>query len=314
MKIVFMGTPDFAVPVLQSLVEEGHDIIRVVTQPDRPKGRKRERVKTPVKVEAEKHGIEVFQPEKVREEAAVKHAVSGDPDLIVTAAYGQLLPESLLEAPVHGAINVHASLLPKYRGGAPIHQAIIDGESETGVTIMYMVKKLDAGAMLSQERIAIEPTDTVGTMHDKLSELGSKLLLHTVKQIETGTAKATEQDETKVSYAPNISRAAERIDWKNSAQAVYNQIRGMNPWPVAHTHWREEMVKCWEASIESSVYEGVPGEVVHVDRDTLIIRAGDGQGVKLRVVQPSGKKRMQVEDYLRGKGQDIRVGDCFDDK
>ncbi|EZH67195.1 methionyl-tRNA formyltransferase [Bacillaceae bacterium JMAK1] len=313
MKIVFMGTPDFAVPVLSMLVEEGHDVIRVVTQPDRPKGRKRELIKTPVKVEAERHGIPVFQPEKLRDEEAVELAIEGNPDLIVTAAYGQLLPESILTAPQYGAVNVHASLLPAYRGGAPIHQSIIDGQKETGVTIMYMVKRLDAGDMLLQEAVNIEEDDTVGSMHDKLSALGAKLLKETLPHLENGTVQPVQQDEEKVTYAPNIARGAERIDWTKSAQAVHNQIRGMNPWPVAFTMWNGQSLKLWKSELVDEHFDDNPGTVVTRNQDSFIVVAGDQKGVKLLTVQPAGKKAMDASDFLRGKGQSLNVGDVLKD-
>lgn len=206
MKVVFMGTPDFAVPVLDALVENNYDVQLVVTQPDRPKGRKQELTPPPVKVAAEKHGIPVFQPEKIKQEQEWKVVADIEPDILITAAFGQILPKGLLDVPPFGCINVHASLLPKYRGGAPIHQSIIDGEKETGITIMYMVEKLDAGAMLAQKAIPIEEKDTTGTMHDKLSVLGAELLLETLPEIEAGSIVAVEQDEAEVTYAPNITR------------------------------------------------------------------------------------------------------------
>lgn len=305
-----MGTPDFAVPVLRMLVDEGHTIVNVVTQPDRPKGRKQQPAKPPVKEEAERLSLKVLQPEKVKE--AVPDILEPKPDLIVTAAYGQLLPESLLSGPAFGCVNVHASLLPKYRGGAPIHQAVIDGEKETGVTLMYMVKKLDAGDMLAQASLPIEEADTAGTLHDKLSALGADLLRETLPAIAAETVVAEPQEEAHVTYAPNLSRGQERIDWQKSAEAVDNQIRGMNPWPVAYTHWGNDRLKIWGASRANERYpHKKPGEVVRLADEGIIVACGDEHGVLLREVQPAGKKKMAVSDFLRGRGQSLAAGEVF---
>ncbi|QQK78337.1 methionyl-tRNA formyltransferase [Salicibibacter cibarius] len=306
-----MGTPDFAVPVLNMLVDEGHTVLKVVTQPDRPKGRKQKPAKPPVKEEAERLGLEVLQPAKVKE--SITDILEPHPDLVVTAAYGQLLPETLLTAPSFGCVNVHASLLPKYRGGAPIHQAVIDGEKETGVTLMYMVKKLDAGDMLAQASLPIEETDTAGTLHDKLSALGADLLRHTLPAIAAGTVMPEPQEEGGVTYAPNLSRGQERIDWQKPAEAVYNQIRGMNPWPVAYTHWGDERLKIWRAARVNERYpQKKAGEIVRVDADEgIIVACGDGHGLSLQEVQPAGKKKMAVGDFLRGRGQSLEAGEVF---
>ncbi|QQK81962.1 methionyl-tRNA formyltransferase [Salicibibacter cibi] len=306
-----MGTPDFAVPILNMLVEEGHTVLKVVTQPDRPKGRKQKPAEPPVKGEAERLGLEVLQPEKVK--GSVADILEPQPDLVVTAAYGQLLPETLLTVPAFGCVNVHASLLPKYRGGAPIHQAVIDGENETGVTLMYMVKKLDAGDMLAQASIPIEETDTAGTLHDKLSTLGADLLHKTLPAIAAGTLTPEPQKEAHVTYAPNLSRGQERIDWHKSAEAVYNQIRGMNPWPVAYTHWGDERLKIWRAARVNERYpQKQPGEIVRVAADEgIIVACGDECGLSLQEVQPAGKKKMAVSDFLRGRGQSLAAGEVF---
>ncbi|AXF57865.1 methionyl-tRNA formyltransferase [Salicibibacter kimchii] len=306
-----MGTPDFAVPVLSMLWHEGHTVLKVITQPDRPKGRKQQPAKPPVKEEAERLGLEVLQPEKVKE--AVTDILDPHPDLVVTAAYGQLLPESLLSGPPYGCVNVHASLLPKYRGGAPIHQAVIDGEKETGVTLMYMVKKMDAGDMLAQASLPIEETDTAGALHDKLSELGTDLLRKTLPVIAARNVTPEPQEEAHVTYAPNLSRGQERIDWQTSADAVYNQIRGMNPWPVAYTHWGDDRLKIWRASRTSERFpQKKPGEVVRATADEgIIVACGDEYGLSLQEVQPAGKKKMAVSDFLRGRGQSLAVGEVF---
>ena len=215
-RIIFMGTPDFSVPVLQNLIEKRYDICAVVTQPDRPVGRKRVLTPPPVKVEAERHDIPVFQPEKIRDQTQLDPILALKPDLIITAAYGQILPNSLLEAPKYGCINVHASLLPELRGGAPIHYAILQGKEKTGITIMYMVEKLDAGDIISQVEVAITEDDDVGTLHDKLSEAGSELLLETLPKLISGKINSRQQDDQQATFASNITREQEKINWHDN--------------------------------------------------------------------------------------------------
>lgn len=308
MKIVFMGTPDFSVPILRGLVSEGWEIELVVTQPDRPKGRKKTLTPPPVKEEAERLGLDVYQPEKIKDADAAARVLEIKPDLIITAAFGQILPRVILDAPTYGCINVHASLLPKYRGGAPIHQAVIDGEEETGVTIMYMVEKLDAGAMISQRAITIEEEDTAGSMHDKLSMLGKDLLLETLPQLINGEIEAKEQNEQLVTFAPNIKKEDERIDWSQSAQSVYNQIRGLFPWPVAYTTVNSERIKIWQASLPELTAEEDPGTVTGTSPDGIDVACGDGRVVRLTLLQPSGKKQMNAETFLNGKGSTWKTG------
>jgi len=312
MRIVFMGTPDFAVPCLEQLVSNGYKVIEVVTQPDRPKGRKRELTPPPVKEAALKYQIPVFQPEKLRDEEAVEHILTLKPDLIVTAAYGQILPKEIIQLPKYGCINVHASLLPKYRGGAPIHKSIIDGESETGVTIMYMVEKLDAGDILTQVKVPIESTDTVGSVHDKLATAGSSLLLETIPKLIKGELRPIKQDETKVSFAWNIKREDEKIDWNKSAGEIYNQIRGLNPWPVAYTLLEDQVFKVWWADvIDLEKKEGVePGTVLEVSPNGIEVACGKGI-LRLLEVQPAGKKRLSASDFVRGAGAGLSSGKIF---
>jgi methionyl-tRNA formyltransferase len=305
-RIVFMGTPDFSVPVLRSLVESEHEIVLVVTQPDRPKGRKRVITPPPVKVEAELHHIPVFQPEKLKEE--YKKILSYEPDLIVTAAYGQLLPNELLDTPPYGCINVHASLLPELRGGAPIHYSIIQGKKETGITIMYMVEKLDAGDIISQVKVPIENKDHVGTLHDKLSEAGSKLLMETLPNIFAKSIQPIKQDDTKATFASNIKREQEKIDWSKSNTEIYNQIRGLHPWPVAFTTYEDKNMKIWWGEPDHTEYNGEPGEIVKVEEDYFTVVSGDGLGIRIMEIQPAGKKRMLVKDYLRGASNQINTG------
>lgn len=311
-KIVFMGTPDFAVPILQRLIESEYEVVLVVTQPDRPKGRKRKLTPPPVKVEAEKHGIPVYQPEKLKE--AYEEIFQYEPDLIVTAAYGQLLPNELLEHPPYGAINVHASLLPELRGGAPIHYAILQGKKESGITIMYMVEKLDAGDMIAQKSIPIESNDHVGTLHDKLSILGADLLLETLPSIFNRTNKRIKQDESMATFAPNITREQEKINWNETNVVVYNQIRGLHPWPVAYTTFQGERMKIWWAELDDTTYEGkTPGEIVKVtENESFTVVCGNNKGVNITEVQPAGRKRMTVEEFLRGNPHLIETGQILE--
>ncbi|MER2172650.1 MAG: methionyl-tRNA formyltransferase, partial [Psychrobacillus psychrodurans] len=233
--IIFMGTPAFSAPILRMLVDGGYKVEAVVTQPDRPVGRKKVLTAPPVKEEALRLGLPVIQPNKLKGSDELEQIIALKPDLIITAAFGQILPKELLDVPNLGCINVHASLLPAYRGGAPIHQAIIDGQSKTGVTIMYMEEKLDAGDIISQSEISIEHNDDTGMLFEKLSAVGSELLKETLPSIIAKTNNRTKQDDTKVTFARNISREQERIDWNNSALQLHNQIRGLHPWPVAYT-------------------------------------------------------------------------------
>ncbi|WP_164669056.1 methionyl-tRNA formyltransferase [Virgibacillus doumboii] len=306
-RIVFMGTPDFSVPILQSLVQSEYEIVLAVTQPDRPKGRKKVITPSPVKVEAEKHQIPVFQPEKLKDE--YMKILSFKPDLIVTAAYGQLLPDALLEAPEFGCINVHASLLPELRGGAPIHYAILQGKKETGITIMYMVKKLDAGDILTQQSVPITENDTVGTLHDKLSDAGAYLLMETLPQLFEKRLKPIRQDENEATFASNIKREQEKIDWHKSNDVIYNHIRGLNPWPVAFTTYEGKVMKIWGAEKDNTEFSGKPGEIVRIlDNEAFVVLCGNNKAIHVTEIQPAGKKRMKVKQYLQGSSDRIKTG------
>lgn len=297
-KVIFMGTPDFSTKVLEMLIAE-HDVIAVVTQPDRPVGRKRVLTPPPVKEVAIKHGLPVYQPEKLAQSSELEQLIDLEADLIVTAAFGQILPESLLNAPKLGAINVHASLLPKYRGGAPIHQAIMDGQTETGISIMYMVKKLDAGDIISQQAIEIEHQDDVGTMHDKLSFLGAELLKDTLPSIINGTNNRITQNESEASFATNISREQEKIDWYQSAEVIYNHIRGLSPWPVAYTVMDDGNMKVYASRIEKGK-TGEPGTIIETTKKAIIVATGSDDAIALTDIQVAGKKRMLTANYLSG--------------
>lgn len=307
-KIIFMGTPDFAVPVLRQVINDGFEVIAVVTQPDRPVGRKKVMTPPPVKVEAEKQGIPIYQPEKIREKNELEKVLALKPDLIITAAFGQILPNELLEAPAHGCINVHASLLPELRGGAPIHYAILQGKKKTGITIMYMAEKLDAGDIITQVEVPITEEDNVGTLHDKLSIAGAKLLSETLPPLLEGKLTATPQDETLATFAPNIKREQEKIDWTKSGEEIYNHIRGLNPWPVAFTILDGKILKIWNAEKISGKASGTPGTIVQVGQEGITVITGDDTQIRIKELQPSGKTKMSVEDFLRGAGSKLTTG------
>ncbi|CAN7435572.1 methionyl-tRNA formyltransferase [Rossellomorea sp. LjRoot5] len=306
-KVIFMGTPDFSVPVLQSLIDEKYDVIAVVTQPDRPVGRKRTLTPPPVKVAAEKHGIPVYQPEKIKNEEELNQVLDLKPDLIVTAAFGQILPNALLEAPKYGCINVHASLLPELRGGAPIHYSILQGKGKTGITIMYMVEKLDAGDIISQVEVEIEERDHVGTLHDKLSAAGARLLIDTIPPLLAGEISPVKQDDSKATFARNIKREQEKIDWAKDGEEIYNHIRGLHPWPVAYTTLDDSVMKVWWGE-KVSVTPSSPGEIIGIEEDGFVVSTGNSTGIKITDLQPSGKKRMSAKDYLRGAGAHLKAG------
>jgi methionyl-tRNA formyltransferase len=306
-KLIFMGTPDFAVPVLQMLLEEGYEVTAVVTQPDRPKGRKRIWTPSPVKEEAMKHNIRVLQPEKLRHPDAVAEIVALQPDLIVTAAYGQILPKSILELPSHGCLNVHGSLLPRYRGGAPIQRAIMNGEQVTGVTLMYMAAGLDTGDMIRKVEVPITDEDNAGTIFIKLSQAGTELLRTTLPDIIAGQIQAVPQDDTLATLAPNISREDEQIRWERPAAELFNQIRGLSPWPGAFTTWNGENFKVWASRKQpikgkredSSSSSDIPGTVLQICGEGIEVLTGEGS-LWLTEIQPAGKKAMDAAQFRLG--------------
>lgn len=302
-----MGTPDFAVPILESLLQVNIEIVLVVTQPDRPVGRRQTLTPPPVKRLAKKHNLPVFQPDKMQED--YKKVLAYEPDLIITAAYGQLLPKELLEAPEFGCINVHASLLPKLRGGAPIHYAILRGKKETGVTIMYMTEKLDAGDIISREKLPIKKSDHVGILHDQLAEIGADLLIKTLPSIFNKTNERRKQNEAEVTYAPNITREQEKINWNDSHDQIYNQIRGLHPWPVAYTNFQGKPMKIWWGETVDEVLEGDIGEIVSVTEEDFTVVCGNQKGIRITDIQLAGRKRMPVSEFLRGNREAIQVGE-----
>ena len=307
-KLIFMGTPDFSAAVLKGLLDDSnYDVLAVVTQPDRAVGRKKEIKMTPVKEVALAHNLPVYQPEKMSGSEEMAELMTLGADGIVTAAFGQFLPTKLLDS-VDFAVNVHASLLPKYRGGAPIHYAIINGEEEAGVTIMEMVKKMDAGDMIAKASTPITDDDNVGTMFEKLAVIGRDLLLKTLPDYIAGNIEPEPQDESKATFSPNITPEEERIDWNKSARDVFNHIRGLYPWPVAHTLLDGKRFKIYEATLAEG--HGKPGEIIEKGKKSLVVATGDG-AISLKTVQPAGKPRMNIVDFLNGVGRKLEVGDLI---
>lgn len=307
MRIVFMGTPDFSVATLNSLMAE-HEVVAVVTQPDKRKGRGKAMQFPPVKETAIAHNIPVYQPVKVRDEDFVEELKAINPDVIVVVAFGQILPESILNLPKYGCINVHASLLPKYRGAAPIQWVIIDGEKETGVTTMYMEKGLDTGDMIDKVIIPIEAKETGESLHDKLADAGGKLILETLHKLEAGTAVREKQKDEDSCYAKMLTKELGAIDWTWSAERIERLIRGLNSWPSAYTMLGDKTLKIWDADVEAANQSQVPGTVVSVEKKCFKIQTGDGV-LAVKEVQLQGKKRMPVQAFLLGypieKGQQL---------
>lgn len=300
MRIVFMGTPDFAVPSLKRLIADEHEIVGVYTQPDKPKNRGMKLTPSPVKVVALEAGIPIFQPKTLREEGVLEELQKLAPELIVVAAYGKLLPKAVLELPELGCINVHSSLLPKYRGAAPINWAVVNGDSETGVTIMHMAEALDAGDIISQVSTPIDPDESVETLHDRLAELGAELLSSTVVDIGKGTAMRIPQDENAYTYAPMLSRELCPLDWNKSAKALHDQIRGLVPWPATTMELGGMTIKVFKSSIPGEATSAAPGTPVRSDKKGLLMACGDSQLLRIEELQAPGKKRMRAADYLRG--------------
>ena len=298
MKIIFMGTPDFAVGTLRSLAEAGHEITLVVSQPDKPKGRGHAMVPTPVKVVAEELGIPVFQPVKIREAKDVLEKTEAD--VCVVAAFGQIIPASILHMKKYGCINVHASLLPKYRGAAPIQWAVIDGEKESGVTIMQMDEGLDTGDMLAKAIVPLDEEETGGSLFDKLSEAGGRLCVETLAKLEKGEITPEKQGESPTAYASMLDKKMGNIDWNKSAVVIERLVRGLNPWPSAYTHLDGKTLKIWACDVlPQSASKGESGEILEVTKDAIHVQTGDGILV-LREIQLAGKARMDAGAFLRG--------------
>lgn len=305
-RVVFMGTPEFAVPVLEELIKNTN-VVLVVTQPDKSVGRHSELVPTPIKKVAVNNDIPVFQPDKIKTD--YERVLEYKPDIIVTCAYGQIIPKVLLDYPLYGCINVHASLLPRLRGGAPLHKSIIYGEKETGITIMYMSEKMDAGDIIKQAKTEITDQDNVGTIHDRLMYMGASLLIETLPSIFDDSNERIPQDESKVTYAYNVSRDEERIVFSKTAREVFNQVRGLYPYPVAFTTLNGEVIKICECQIFDSS-EGEIGQITDVNKVGIVTKCLD-KSIIITRVKPSGKKEMKALDFVNGYGKEKLIGSCF---
>ncbi len=306
MKVLFMGTPDFAVPSLEAIAAAGHEIVAAVSQPDRPKGRGHKLKPTEVKAAAERLGIPVYQPETLKNNTFLDKLNELAPDIIIVAAYGKILPGYILDYPRYGCVNVHGSLLPKYRGAAPIQRCVINGDSVTGVTTMYMDRTLDTGDMIFTEETEIGKNETAGELFDRLAALGGELIVRTIRAIENGTAPRIKQDESEATYASMLDKSTGRIDWTRSPVEIINLIRGTNPWPLAHSEYKGEIMKIFVAEAGSG--SGEPGEILGVQGKKLEIACGDGS-VLVGEIQMKGGKRMSVASYLNG--HEIETGEIM---
>lgn len=306
MRILFMGTPDFAVASLRRLVEDGHEICGVFTQPDKPKNRGMKMTFSPVKEYALTQNLPVFQPVTMKDGTALETCRQLAPELIVVAAYGRILPEELLQVPPYGSINVHSSVLPKYRGAAPINWAILNGEQETGVTIMYMAKELDAGDIIHCLKTPIDPEETAQELTERLALLGAQALAETVELLQTGKAVRTPQDHSAQTYAPMLSKALSPMDWNRPALALHNQVRGLIPWPCASTVLGGKQVKVFRTELGGKT-AAAPGTVVAAGKQGIEVACGDGQTLRITQLQAEGGKRMAAADYLRGHSVQVGV-------
>ena len=306
-KIVFMGTPDFSVPVLQGLIDN-YDVVGVVTQPDKEVGRKKELMYSPIKLFALENNIKVLQPAKIRVE--YQCVLDLNPDIIITCAYGQIIPKEILDFPKYGCVNVHASLLPKYRGGAPIHRAIINGEKETGITIMYMDVGMDSGDIIKQKSIAIDDNSTVGDLHDELSTMGRDLLLDTLPSILEGTNERIKQDESKVTFASIIKREDEVVDFNDTTINVHNKIRGLSPFPCSYAVLDGKIVKIYKAEKGNNKTEAASGEIIGCSKNGIEVKTNDGS-IFIKELKVEGKKRMDAVSFLNGIEKDSLIGKVF---
>lgn len=300
MKIIFMGTPDFSVPTLNTLIHSKHEVLAVVSQPDRPKGRGNKISFTPVKQLALENNIKIYQPLKIKEEGFINTLKEMNPDVIVVIAFGQILPKTILEIPKFGCINIHASLLPKYRGAAPIQWAVINGEKTTGLTTMFMDTGLDTGDMLLKEIIEINDEETGGSLHDRLSQMGGELILKTLDALEDGNIIRTPQDNTIATYAPMLDKTLGYIDWNKSAKEIERLIRGLNPWPSAYTYYNDKILKIWDAEvITDSKKIFSPGTICDIIKEGFIVKCGENS-LLINELQLQGKNRMDTPSFLRG--------------
>ena len=301
MRVVVMGTPDFAVQSLNALVDAGHEVTAVITQPDRPKGRGNKMAFPEVKTRALELGLPVHQPDSVKDGAFLELLKSYDPEVIVVVAFGRILPQAVLDLPQYGCVNVHGSLLPEYRGAAPIQRAVLDGRKETGVTTMRMDIGMDTGDMLMQATLPITDEDTTGTMFDKLAELGGKVLIDTLAGLENGTVVPVKQDDSKATHAARILKEDEVIRWEDSAEKIFCQIRGLSPAPGAYTWWNGERLKLWKARISDRETGKAPGTVVAISKNALTVQTGKGC-LEVLELQPAGKKAMPAQAFSNGAG------------
>lgn len=299
MRIIFMGTPDFSVGTLEALVGAGHEVCLVVSQPDKPKGRGKEMQPTPVKEAAMKHGIPVYQPKKIRDPECAEELRKYNADVMVVIAFGQIIPKEILEMTPYGCINVHASLLPKYRGAAPIQWSIINGEEVTGVTTMQMNEGLDTGDMIQKVEVPITEDETGESLHDKLAEAGAKLCVETLKCLEDKTATWEPQGESTTAYAKMLDKNLGNINWNDPAVQIERLIRGLNPWPSAYTHWNDKVIKLWQADVVEDDTDQEAGTIVKVEKDSFYVQTGEGL-LKIEELQLQGKKRMDAGAFLRG--------------
>ena len=297
MRVVFMGTPDIAATCLKESLSDGFNVVGVYTQPDRPKGRGMKMVASPVKEVALEHAIPVFQPENFREDKTVEQLRELDPDVVAVVAYGRILPQRVLDLAPKGFINIHASVLPQYRGSAPYQWAVLDGLAETGVTAMYLCREMDAGDMIDVSKTPIGPNETAGELLDRLAELGAKLLSKTLRRVETGEATATPQDHEKATYAPMLDKSMCPIDWTKTAQQVHNQVRGLHPWPVATAELAGTKFKIHATAVLEG--SGEPGKILGLSKTGLQVACGEGI-IEIRSLQAEGGKRMAAPDYFRG--------------
>lgn len=303
-----MGTPDFAVGTLEEIIKAGYEVVLAVSQPDKAVGRSRALKYTPVKACALAHGIEVYQPEKVRDPECVEYLRGYRPDIIIVEAFGQIIPKSILDMPKYGCVNVHASLLPKYRGAAPIQWAVINGETVTGVTTQRMDEGIDTGDMILKEEIRLREDETAGTLFDRLSEAGAKLCVKTIAAIADGTAVYTPQDSSQATHTSKIHKELGSIDWSKDAESIECLIRGLDPWPSAYTRLADKTLKIWKAKVVSHELLSAPGCIVKVEKDKIFVQAGNGI-LSLLEVQLEGKKRMETEAFLNGNA--IEEGTYF---
>lgn len=306
MRVVFMGTPDFAVGTLEAIIEAGHEVVGVFTQPDKPKGRGKAMQFPPVKEAALAHNLPVYQPIKIREAAFVEELAKLAADVIVVVAFGQILTKEILDMPKYGCVNVHASLLPKYRGAAPIQWAVIDGEEESGVTTMLMNEGIDTGDMLEKVVVPLDEKETGGSLFDKLAQKGAELLVETLVKLENGTAKRTPQEESQATHAKMLKKELGCIDFGKPAVEIERLIRGLNPWPSAYTGYKGKTLKIWDATVVCEEREGQVGEIVEVGKNELLIKTGQGL-LALEEVQLEGKKRMDIGAFLRGNAVEAGV-------